>query len=541
MNALLVQPLTPKTYWGFQYAVGIIGKGAPHPPLGLATLAALLPDRWKLRIVDLNVEPLRDADLEWADAVLVTGMLVHKESMHEVIARARKQGVRSVVGGPGASTRPEEFADADHVFTGEAEGRLDSLIAALERGEGPHVLSPAGDARPDMAIAKVPRFDLLDRSRYTSMSVQYSRGCPFQCEFCDIIELYGRNPRTKTPRQVLDELDALAGLGWRGSVFVVDDNFIGNRREAAKLLPEVARWQERHGRPFELYTEASVDLASLPALIDSMVEAGFTTVFLGIETPSAESLKLTRKLQNLRLPLQDAVLRLTRAGLEVYAGFIVGFDTDGEHIFDAQREFISGLPIAAAMIGLLTALPNTALWRRLEKEGRLRSDATGDQFGRPNFEPSLDERMLLEGYRDLLASIYDPASFYARCEMLVAEIGAARSRKLQPGDLLTFVRILFGLGLRSPRRRHFWRLLYRAARRPQAFAKAMSIAVQGEHLIRYTREDVLPRIERALEDLAREGTRPAQAPRASGPRTHLAGPVRDEGEETHRPVAGAHA
>jgi radical SAM superfamily enzyme YgiQ (UPF0313 family) len=507
MNVLLVQPLAPKTYWGFQYAVGIVGKGAPHPPLGLATLAALLPQQWQIRILDLNVTPLRESDLRWADAALITGMLVHKSGIHEVVARARGSGVRTVVGGPAASSRPDEFADADHVFVGEAEGRLQALVRALEDGEGPHLLAPVDDKKPDMATAVPPRFDLLDRSRYTSMSVQYSRGCPFQCEFCDIIELYGRNPRTKSPEQVLEELDQLFALGWRGSIFVVDDNFIGNRREAAKLLPEIARWQTEHGRPFELYTEASVDLASLPALVDSMVQAGFTTVFLGIETPSAESLKQTRKLQNLKLPLQESVMRLTHAGLEVYAGFIVGFDTDGEHIFEAQRSFIDGLPIAAAMIGLLTALPNTALWRRLDKEGRLRSDATGDQFGRPNFDPVLDERMLLKGYRDLLASIYSPRSFYARCEKLVRELGPGRPRSFSLQALTLFFRILWGMGLLSPRRRHFWRLFSRSMWRPYAFAKAMSIAVQGEHLIRYTHEDVLPRIDRALAELAAETAR----------------------------------
>ena len=507
MNVLLVQPLAPKTYWGFQYAVRIVGKGAPHPPLGLATLAALLPDRWNLRILDLNVAPLRDGDLEWADAMLVTGMLVHKDSIHAVISRARRRGLRTVMGGPAASSRPDEFADADHVFVGEAEGRLDSLIAALERGEGPHVLSPADEKKPDLSLARVPRFDLLDRRRYTSMSVQVSRGCPFQCEFCDIIELYGRNPRVKSPDQVVQELDTLYALGWRGSVFVVDDNFIGNRREAAKLLPEVAKWQTAHRRPFELYTEASVDLASLPVLVDSMVAAGFTTVFLGIETPSAESLKQTKKLQNLKLPLEESVMRLTKAGLEVYAGFIVGFDTDGEHIFEVQEKFISSMPIAAAMVGLLTALPNTALWRRLEKEGRLRSDtSSGDQFGRPNFDPVLDERTLLEGYRRLMAAIYQPDAFYDRCEALVRDLGTGRARSLSFDALAMFARILLSVGLLSPRRLRFWRLFFKAMRRPYAFTKAMSIAVQGEHLIRYTQEDVLPRIDAALAELAATGT-----------------------------------
>src|SRR3989454_8055625 len=514
MNVLLVQPSAPKPCWGFQYAVGMVGKGAPHPPLGLATLAALLPVQWDRRIADLTVAPRGEGDLRGADAALVPGMLVQKAAMQGVIERARRGGVRTVAGGPAVSSRPDEFADADHVFIGEAEGRLDVLVTALESGSGPHVLSPPDDKKPDLASTLPPRFDLLDRSRYTSMSVQSSRGCPFQCEFCDIIELYGRNPRVKTPQQVLRELDALYELGWRGSIFVVDDNFIGNRREAAKLLPEVARWQTEHRRPFELYTEASVDLAALPALVEAMVGAGFTTVFLGIETPSADSLKQTKKLQNLKLPLQESVMRLTRAGLEVYAGFIVGFDTDGEHIFEMQEKFISSLPIAAAMIGLLTALPNTALWRRLDKAGRLRSDATGDQFGRPNFEPVLDERILLEGYRRLLAAVYEPAAFYARCERLLRDLGRGHQRSFSLDALPVFFRILVGMGLLSPRRFLFWRLFFKAARRPHTFARAMSIAVQGEHLIRYTREDVLPRIDQALAELAAERVRRTPAAEA---------------------------
>jgi radical SAM superfamily enzyme YgiQ (UPF0313 family) len=512
MNVLLVQPFTPRTYWGFQYSVGIVGKAASMPPLGLATLAAQLPQSFSQRIVDLNVEPLRDEDLRWADALLLTGMLIHEPSMHEVIARARRFGVPTVVGGPAASTSPELFHDADHVFTGESEGRLHALVEALGSGEGPRMLAPADGARPQLGSTPPPRWDLLRRDQYVSMSLQYSRGCPFNCEFCDIIELFGRNPRTKSPAQVVRELETLRDWGWRGSVFFVDDNFIANRKEAAKMLPEVARWQDEHGRPFEFYTEASVDLATQPKLIEAMVEAGFSTVFLGIETPSPEALRETQKLQNLRIELHEAVERLTRAGLEVFSGFIVGFDSDGPSIFEVQRAFIDSLPVAAAMIGVLTALPRTQLWRRLEKEGRLRRDSSGDQFSRPNFQPVLDEQTLLEGYRRLLASIYEPAAYYARCAKIVEQVGEGRAPALRPGALKMLLSIVLHVGLLSPQRRHFWRLVGRALRRPHTLPRALALSVQGEHFIRYTHDEVLPRIGLALEELARERAQPAVTP-----------------------------
>ncbi len=509
MNALLVHPLTPRTYWGFQYSVGIVGKAASMPPLGLATLAALLPQSWNLRIVDLNIEPLRDEDLRWADGLLLTGMLIHVPCMHEVLARARKAGVRTVVGGPAASSTPEAFADADFVFTGEAEGRIHCVVEALGGGSGPHLLKAEGE-RPLLGGIPPPRYDLLKQDRYVSMSMQYSRGCPFNCEFCDIIEMFGRVPRVKSPPQVLRELDALRATGWRGSVFFVDDNFIANRREVAVLLPEVERWQEAHGRPFEFYTEASVDLATQEKLIASMVKAGFTTVFLGIETPSPEALRETQKLQNLRIELHEAVHRITRAGLEVYAGFIVGFDADGPGIFEVQRAFIDGLPIAAAMIGVLTALPRTQLWRRLDKEGRLRRDSGGDQFGRPNFDTKLDEETLLDGYRRLLASVYQADAYYARCAQIVEEIGVSRGPAIRPADLLKLLRIVLRLGVLSPRRGHFWRLAAKALRRPHTLKRAVALSVQGEHFIRYTKEEVLPRIASAIAEVAREraATRP---------------------------------
>ena len=504
MRALLVQPLTPTTYWGFQHSLRIVGKSAALPPLGLASLAALLPRSWELRIKDLNLAPLRDNDLRWADAVLLTGMLVHAPSMHEVLARARRLGRRTIVGGPAANTDPSAFPEADHVFRGEAEGRVELLVRALEgAGPAPRLLSPPDGARPDMSAVPAPRFDLLDRRRYASMSIQFSRGCPFHCEFCDIVEVFGHTPRVKCPTQMLAELDALSRTGYRGTLFVVDDNFIGNRRAVAALLPHVQAWQEERGFPFELYTEASVDLASQPQLLSAMVAAGFSTVFVGLESPSTESLRAVGKLQNLRMDPAEAVLRLTHAGLEVYAGFIVGFDTDGPDIFQAQRAFVSALPIPTAMVGLLQALPGTALWRRLEREGRLRPGCGGDQFDRPNFVPTLDEGALIEGYASLLASLYEPEAFYRRCERVVDEIGRGAPHHLRPGGISALLRAALAIGVLSPRRRLFWRLLWRALRcNPSAFARAVGQAVQGEHLIRYTREDVLPRLERTLVEIA---------------------------------------
>jgi radical SAM superfamily enzyme YgiQ (UPF0313 family) len=516
MKALLVQPRAPHTYWGFQYSLGIIGKRASLPPLGLLTLAALLPGEWELRLVDLNVEPLTDGDLRWADALLLTGMLVHLESMHEVLGRARRAGVRTVVGGPAATATPAQFADADHIFCGEAEGRLGTLVSALCSGQAPRMIADEGP-RPELSAVPPPRYDLLRRSRYVSMSLQYSRGCPFSCEFCDIVELFGRVPRVKSAAQVLGELDALFAAGWRGSLFFVDDNFIGNRKAVLRLLPEIVRWQREHGFPFELYTEASVDLAAQPVLLQAMVDAGFSTVFVGIETPSAEALRETHKLQNLKSGLADGVHALTRAGLEVCSGFIVGFDSDGPGIFEAQRSFIDSLPMPTAMVGVLMALPGTNLWRRMERERRLRSDAGGDQFGRPNFLPVLDEQLLLQGYRGLLASLYRPDAFYARCERLLRTVGKSHSRPPTAAALLMFVRIVWSLGILSRRRRHFWRLFALGLRRPHTLTRAMTLATQGEHLVRYTQEDVLPRLDLQLAQLARERAAVPEAASSRGP------------------------
>ncbi len=509
MRALLVQARSPTTYWSFQHTLPFVGKAATYPPLGIATLAALLPVRWELRLRDLHVDPLDDADLAWADVVLVSGMLVQLDSMREVLRRARAMGRRTVAGGPAPTTAPEAFALADHVFRGEAEGRLDLLVSVLEAPPAPgapRLLSPVGDERPDLRLARTPRFDLVDLSRYASHALQYSRGCPFRCEFCDIIEIFGRVPRVKSPEQVVAELDALHGRGARGTLFFVDDNFVANRREVARLLPVLRAWQERNGFPFLFCTEASVDLASHPELVAEMVEAGFGQVFLGIETPSTEALAAAGKTQNLKMPPEQAVETLTRAGLEVYGGFIVGFDSDGPDIFDRQLAFISGLPVARAMVGLLMALPGTQLWHRLEREGRLRGAPSGDQMARPNFAPGMDEATLIAGYRRLLAELYAPKAYYRRCALHLETVRLQRGalgQSVGSGELRALWRAVWRLGIRGARRLLFWRLVLKGLRRGRdLLPRAVTFAIVGEDLIRYTEEVVLPRMDAALAELA---------------------------------------
>ncbi|HEX9051027.1 MAG TPA: radical SAM protein [Anaeromyxobacter sp.] len=516
MRALLVQAATPPTYWGYQHSLPFIRKKATLPPLGLATLAAHLPASWELRIRDLHVAPLQAEDLRWADAVLVSGMLVQARSMREVLARAGALGKITVAGGPAPTTSPGAFPEATHVFQGEAEGRLARLVRALEApGSVPErILSPPGLERPDLALARVPRFDLLDLDAYATFALQVSRGCPFTCEFCDIIEVFGRVPRVKSPAQVVAELEALRAVGARGPLFLVDDNFIGNRRAVSRILPEVAAWQRAHGRPFDLYTEASLDLAGEPELLASMVGAGFTAVFVGIETPNPASLAEAGKRQNLRADPAESVRTLTRAGLEVFAGFIVGFDGDDDSIFERQRAFISSLPIPRAMVGTLSALPGTALWRRLEREGRLRARPTGDQFDRPNFEPRMGEETLVAGYARLLEALYDEEAYFARCERHLDEAPIARSA-LRPDALATLARAVWRLGILGRRRRGFWRLLSKGLRKGgvAGLAKGVTLAILGEHLVRYTREDVLPRLAERLHDIRAEERAGAAAAR----------------------------
>jgi len=463
MKVLLVYPWFPDTYWSFRHALSFERKHSLIPPLGLITISAMLPASWEKRLVDMNVRPLTDADLEWADLVFASAMHIQKVSLDEVIQRSKAKGKCVVVGGPHASISPEEVADADHVFIGEAETTLPEFVRDLERGEAKRIYNAV--ERPPLSTAPIPEFHLLDLKRYNVMALQYSRGCPFNCEFCDIIEIYGRVPRTKSNVQMRAELDALWQAGWRNNVFIVDDNFIGNKKNVKTLLPELAEWSERHGYPFGFITEASVNLADDEELLQGMRRAGFYSVFVGIETPAVESLKETQKLQNTRRNLIDSIRKIQRHGMEVMAGFIVGFDHDPDDIFEAQINFIRESAVPCALVSLLAALPGTQLWRRLEREGRLRQagPAGANTDCTMNFIPKMDEARLIEGYQSILRTIYRPSEYYQRTLDFLAHLNRDGAPKLwgkvSLNDIAALIRLALRLGVRDRERSEFWRYM----------------------------------------------------------------------------------
>ena len=489
MKVLLVYPEFPDTYWSFRHALSFEGKRSAFPPLGLLTVSAMLPEKWERRLVDMNVRALKEADIEWADIVFASAMLVQKDTLRRVVELCKARGKRVVVGGPYVSTSAEHLPEADHIFIGEAETTLPEFVRDLERGEARRIYQAA--ERPALDATPAPHFQLVDLKQYSAMSVQYSRGCPFQCEFCDIIEIYGRVPRTKTNQQMLAELDALRSLGWRGLVFIVDDNFIGNKRNVKRLLPELVEWSERNGAPFSFLTEASVNLAEDDELLEMMRRANFRRVFLGIETPVTESLKEAQKGQNTRRDLLASVKKIQSFGLEVMAGFIVGFDSDPEDIFERQINFIRESAIPLAMVGLLTALPDTQLGRRLEREGRLLKESTGNNTdGSLNFVPRMDMSRLVEGYERILRTIYSPVEYYQRALDCLA---CLRHDKPEPrrsrlvGDLASFARVVLTLGVRDPERVEFWRYMkHTVTSHRRNFAQAVTLAAMGYHFRKLT-------------------------------------------------------
>ena len=418
-NALLVYPEHPPTYWGANFALEIVGIKAAFPPLGLITIAAMFPPEYDLRVVDMNVTSLEESDLEWADMVFTSTMIVQRVSLQAVIERCNRAGVPVVAGGPHPTTFHDEIEGVDHFLLDEAEEIFPEFLRDLENGTAKPIYREP--RKPDVTQTPLPRFDLIDMKNYHTMGVQFSRGCPFDCEFCDITKLYGRVPRTKTPDQMVNEFELLYRLGWRGQVFLVDDNFIGNKRDAMNLLPVLAEWQRARGYPFALLTEASVNLARMGELMDAMIEAGFDTVFLGIETPNPRALLKTKKPQNVSKReenyLFNAVRKIQQKGMRVDGGFILGLDGDDEDVFDAQIDFIQEVGIPVAPIYLLTALKGTDMYNRLKSENRLLEVSIGGNATTLNFKPEMDPGVLIEGYRRVTATLYDPTleNYFKRC------------------------------------------------------------------------------------------------------------------------------
>ena len=521
INVLMVWPRFPPSFWGFEGVLEMIPERAMTPPLGLITVAALCPATWKIRLIDRAVEELRDEDLLWADLVMVSAMHAQRVDAVAVLARARALGRRTFIGGPWASSEPELLLrEADHVLAGEAEEVFADIAAALEQGTARRLYRVAD--KPDMTRSPVPRYNLLRLNKYTSMPVQFSRGCPFQCEFCDIITIYGRRPRMKTPLQLIGELDELRRLGWRNEVFIVDDNFIGNYRQALLLARELAVWQQRHKRPFSFYTEASIDLADRTELLEAMVEANFMYVFIGIETPSGEALKESKKFQNLRSNNVDQIRVIQEAGLWVLGGFIVGFDSDDETIFARQREFIERTAITWAMAGVLQAPPTTALYDRMKREGRLIVDSQGtSNFSAPNFRTVLPLPVLLRGLSSLLAGLYEPESFFQRA---FRSLERWRPRGQQPPNLpaLYNLRVLIASmwrqGVRSSYRRAYWRFLWLMAwnwsRQPAKMWLGFMVLLSAHHFVIYARQ-VADELEQACTALAEGECASASEPAAA--------------------------
>ncbi len=516
MRVLLLYPLFPKSFWSFDKALELIGCKVSLPPLGMITVAAILPQTWEFRLIDRNVRFETEADWEWADLVIISGMIVQKPDMLHLIREAKRRGKLVVVGGPFVTSVPQvvQEAGADFLVLDEGEITLPMLVEALERGETSGVLTAKGE-KPDVTHTPIPRFDLLDLEAYSDMSVQFSRGCPFQCEFCDIITLYGRKPRTKTPAQLLAELQVLYDLGWRRAVFVVDDNFIGNKRNVKLMLRELSPWMAAHNYPFRLSTEASVDLAQDRELLDLMIAANFSSVFLGIETPDTDSLALTQKFQNTRHSLVESVQTLNQAGLRVMAGFIIGFDGEKTGAGDRIIDFVEATAIPQAMCSMLQALPNTALWQRLQKEGRLlNEEANINQTTLTNFIPTRPLQELAYEYMKCFWELYEPKRYLARVFRHFMTMKPAPHKKKFRIPELRYIRALLIIcwrqGIKRNTRFQFWRqLLSIIWHNPRVFESYLVNCAHLEHFIEYrqiVRDEIEAQLTKVLANPSRDLT-----------------------------------
>ncbi|MFO8050702.1 MAG: DUF4070 domain-containing protein [Thermoplasmatota archaeon] len=487
MRILMVYPSYPDTFWSFKYAMKFIHRKASFPPLGLLTVASIMPDKYELRLVDMNIKKLKDEDIEWSDMVFISAMEVQKESVKEVVSRCRTMGKKIVAGGPLFTTQPEEIQGIDHLVLDEAETTLPAFLNDMDSNDLKRIYS--SKQRPDVKKVPVPSWDLMDHDDYATMLVQYSRGCPYNCEFCDIPFLNGRVPRTKEPKQMIRELQSLYDMGWRKSVFFVDDNFIGNRKEVKRMLPELIKWQKEHGYPFTFLTEASMDLSDDDELMELMVEANFNKVFLGIETPDPEGLKECKKFQNIKRDMVESVRTIQEKGMEVMGGFILGFDSDTNSIFQSQIDFIQNSGIVTAMVGLLNAIPETPLWERLSREGRIRGESSGSNTdGTINFVTKMDRNELLKGYKEVISTIYSPKEYYRRIDTFLKNYRPKGKQRINLEDVRAFLRSLWRIGVFSRTSPHYWKLIIKTlAFRRRSFPKAMELVIIGHHFQKVAR------------------------------------------------------
>ena len=485
MNTLLIYPEFPDTFWSFKHALKFVSKRAGHQPLGLITVAAMLPEKWGKRLVDTNVTRLTQADLKWADMALISAMSVQRASAASLIARCREAGVKVVAGGPLFSGEHESFEQVNHFILNEAELTLPPFLRDLEAGCARRIYRTTEFA--DLQQSPAPLWDLVDLRQYASMGIQYSRGCPYGCEFCNVTALFGHRSRTKAAAQIIADLDHLYARGWRGPVFIVDDNFIGNRQVLKReLLPALIEWRGRR-RGMPLNTEVSINLADDEELMAMMVAAGFGTVFVGIETPDDDSLRECKKSHNRNRDLAECVRQIQRAGLEVQGGFIVGFDSDTPSIFQRQIDFIQHSGIVTAMVGLLQAPHGTPLYERLKTEGRLRREMNGDNAdGTTNVIPRMTMSALRAGYKDILAQIYAPKHYYARIRTFLKTYNPPRfASHRDMNDALALFRSVYYLGIIANGRADYWSLVFSTLLfRPRSFAVAIKLAIYGYHFRR---------------------------------------------------------
>jgi radical SAM superfamily enzyme YgiQ (UPF0313 family) len=488
MNILLVYPKIPNTFWSFKNALKFIAKKSSEPPLGLVTVAAMLPRDWDKKLIDLNVSSLHDKDLAWADFVFISGMEVHINSFKKIVRRCNTLGVKVVAGGPMCTLNHEQFLGVDHFVLDEAEVTLPRFVKDVQQGTAKKVYR--SNHFPDLGTSPTPFWHLLKMKHYASMSIQYSRGCPYDCEFCNITVLNGRQPRVKSGEQFLEELTALYNAGWRRDVFIVDDNFIGNKKQLkTDLLPRLINWSKTRKYPFHFTTEVSINLSDDDQLINMMVEAGVSKVFVGIETPSNESLKGCGKKQNVGRNLMASVKKLQRSGLIVYGGFIIGFDEDSHRIFDDQINFIQKSGIVTAMVGLLTAVTGTRLFSRLKKENRLLESSTGDNMdGSLNFIPKMNYQKLIQGYKKVLTTVYSQKQYYYRVKTFLKEYkppSLGSVVRISWNEIMAVLKSVWYLGILEKGRIYYWKLIaYSLFRHPAKFPLAVTMAIYGFHFRR---------------------------------------------------------